>query len=710
MSRVSEQWSKASATSQGRTDANLANDSNNLGGIPAEDWATKKYVQDYHDGKEGNLKQYIDIQDASILEQAKEYTNSQIRNQDFSGFAEIQDLQALNDNLTEQITEGLTEQKNYTDSKTQAIVDDVNANFQDVENSISTLNGTVNDLFTSVSNGKSLIAGAITDKGVTTSATDSYSTMATNIRSIKTAGDIEIDPNFVNTADGNATENDIRLGKIAYVKGQKVYGALIPDEGIDTSDATATAADIRYGKTAYANGQKITGIMYSEDGGDTGYEPNPDNPYPTQVVTELIYADVDDGLEISNIQNISSSKYAISGDKRLLVIIDSANRKLKTYKRINGTYHQEVDQNNTLITPEYTFEELGISGSVSYITMGKMNSDENESSYETRIALSCSESTDSGINYVIYIFRISTYDGTMKTKNEKYIAGQNGADATFVKYNKWIIPAPVKTPEYVRWSPYSYTFVYQNRIIKLLDTTMGSEEDYSQTFEDLGELPGEYNYSICEGVQFLNNDRVIRSTYSRSNTYASEIAVFDENFNLLKSTRKNMVLSPDCLYGISGDNMYSVAINYTTGDISFQEIATIPYNISTYHTEETVITSSGKYLINFETGYDRVSIYQLDFKNGTCELYYKLDVGSLWIAPFTDVSSFPFLDTDIGNNLYLIEPITTEKNVIGVKYNGQTFYSSTYLTGVLTAKPEDVKAGKTFLGFNGIYEAGTMEV
>ena len=42
----------------------------------------------------------------------------------------------------------------------------------------------INDLKTSVSNGKSAVASAITDKGVSTSATASFDTMANNIRSI----------------------------------------------------------------------------------------------------------------------------------------------------------------------------------------------------------------------------------------------------------------------------------------------------------------------------------------------------------------------------------------------------------------------------------------------------------------------------------------------------------------------------------------------
>lgn len=43
----------------------------------------------------------------------------------------------------------------------------------------------IDQLFTSVSNGKSLIAGAITDKGVSTSANDTFQQMATNIESIQ---------------------------------------------------------------------------------------------------------------------------------------------------------------------------------------------------------------------------------------------------------------------------------------------------------------------------------------------------------------------------------------------------------------------------------------------------------------------------------------------------------------------------------------------
>lgn len=318
MAKVSEQISKANSTSQGKTDSNLANDSNHLGGIPAEQYATQEYVRNYHDTKEANQKNYIDTQDQEILEQAKEYANSQIRNQDFSSFAKVSDVQALKTSLETKITDGDNKQKAYTDQKTQAIVNDVNENFDQVETAISKINknvnnldssidtinstisginssmsnmdGELNQLFTSVSNGKTQIAGAITDKGVPTSATDTFSTMAGNIRNIPTSGGGgDIPEGYVNTNDANAVASDLLLGKTAYVKGEKIFGTLIaetspgqPTYGLDTSDATASPGDVCTGKTFYARGQKMTGTLYESEIEEI-YGVNSDNPVYKQL-------------------------------------------------------------------------------------------------------------------------------------------------------------------------------------------------------------------------------------------------------------------------------------------------------------------------------------------------------------------------------------------------------------------------------------------
>lgn len=269
MSKPSEEISNYNASATGKTDANLANDANNLGGIPAEQYATKKYVQEYHDNKEEKLTEYIDAQDETNLEKAKSYADTAISNQDFSNFAKITDVSTLKKNLSEQIESCQTEcannlktQLNDVEEQISGVVEDVNANFDDVNTAINTLNTTTNELFQSVSNGKQKVATAITDKGVETASDATYDEMATNIGKITTSNDT--DGNYVNTEDATATKKDILLGKTAYAQGEKLTGTLVnmidyPTTGIDTSDATATASDISYGKTAYANNEKLIG-------------------------------------------------------------------------------------------------------------------------------------------------------------------------------------------------------------------------------------------------------------------------------------------------------------------------------------------------------------------------------------------------------------------------------------------------------------------
>lgn len=83
-----------------------------------------------------------------------------------------------------------------------------------------------------------------------------------NIKEGVTIFNIEGNFSPLDTSDATATEEDILLGKTAYVNGEKINGTL---EAVDTRDADATNNDLLLGKTAYVNNQKVTGVMEVND-------------------------------------------------------------------------------------------------------------------------------------------------------------------------------------------------------------------------------------------------------------------------------------------------------------------------------------------------------------------------------------------------------------------------------------------------------------
>ena len=79
---------------------------------------------------------------------------------------------------------------------------DIDATYTQLVTTDKTVLGAINEVFTSASNGKKLIAQAITGKGVETSETDTFSTMAQNISNIPSGSGSEVsqgDLDFLNS-------------------------------------------------------------------------------------------------------------------------------------------------------------------------------------------------------------------------------------------------------------------------------------------------------------------------------------------------------------------------------------------------------------------------------------------------------------------------------------------------------------------------------
>lgn len=130
----------------------------------------------------------------------------------------------------------------------------------------------LSELKKSVSDGKTAVAGAITDKGIITSAADTFATMADNIGQISTLA--------TETADATATAAQILSGKRAYAKGASVVGTM-PNNG--GPSAAISSGSLKAGYTtggAIANlvagnikkGVNIAGIVgvLTEDGPISG--------------------------------------------------------------------------------------------------------------------------------------------------------------------------------------------------------------------------------------------------------------------------------------------------------------------------------------------------------------------------------------------------------------------------------------------------------
>lgn len=269
-----------------------------------------KNVQDSQTVLDKNLSGYKDTTNKSL---ADLFTGQESTDKNLSDYKNETNT-SLTDLQNEQTTtnKNLSDYQDITDADITNIYSIINnlqtaqnmneTDLTEIKNKLISLDDQMTQVFTSVSSGKASLASALTDKGVSTDAAATFSTMTDNIKGIGT--------------NANAVSASLLTGYSAYVGNKYISGSMVNQGAVTAAlnagqsysipsgyhngsgkitanslesqtQATATANNLSAGVTSWVNGRLITGNGADNQASyNQGYNDGMQNAVPT-VITHL---------------------------------------------------------------------------------------------------------------------------------------------------------------------------------------------------------------------------------------------------------------------------------------------------------------------------------------------------------------------------------------------------------------------------------------
>ena len=753
-----EEISKSYASKEmHKTDANLAQDSMQLGGIDAEEYATKDFVKQVEEANSKKDHEYTNEQIKAAKEASNSYTDKAIQNIDYGDFATKNDINVVNQKTetNEDNIENLKKEVNELDAK------DVSLN-NDKFTSENVHDG-MTELFTSVSDGKTKVASAITDKGVTTASNESFDTMANNIRDIDTlgegtadatatAGDVKLGktayakgkkitgtaqtvspdmPNILDTSDATALASDIKSGKTAYARGEKITGiaSSVEPDGmniLDTSDATATADDIRIGKSAYVKGNKIIGTYAGSTGQDVSYGVTGGNITIVEEVTP-IYQNVMGEFEYVQMQevatNVTNANFAVTRDGNYYAIIRtlSGNQCIT----ICTPYYSDITKSLELVyRNSYNFTDIGIpnDAKVRCMTFGTFG----YAGYQNSCLLAIAWTTSAKKNLSLIHFSAYGAGELMCTTGntvpyfEIDISGGHPTHGynyfpqhiAMARHNPYICAVITDDPGYDSWQEIFKAYAY------------------SGTISSIDRRSLDFNY-YPNSLRFECNDKLLVSRTQGSkamNNARTAISILDENYMPKTIIQEqfpsglgtglnnyfNSVYSPDGVYALHAtyDTLRTIAkVAITDTGITYTELGNVDIGIDIVNYDAWFSSDNTTLIVDeYDTG--KLKVYKVDLTGSSA---FEL------IEEYTLNSNFSLIDTLDGTGWYTMnldgsgngnfsayKQTVDGTSIVGIIWRGNKYFQLTPES--YTAQSSDVRLGRTFIGSRGIVEVGAATI